>query len=107
MAEPGESVWDAECDFLAVGSGSGALVGALTAATAGLRTIVIEKMELFGGTSAHSGGGIWLPGNSVEIEAGIDDSPELGDVYLRSTIGDRTTDALRDAYFRGLMHVLV
>ena len=75
-------------DVVVVGSGGGALVGAYTAAAAGLRTVVLEKTELFGGTSAYSGAGMFLPGNPAEARAGVTDSVERGRTYLRSLLGE-------------------
>jgi 3-oxosteroid 1-dehydrogenase len=89
--------WDIDCDVLVVGSGGGALAGALLAATAGLRTVVVEKTDSFGGTTAYSGGGLWMPLSAPTQRAGIDDSMQLVDTYLDATVGaDRRF--LRDAY---------
>src|SRR5438270_11013926 len=52
---------DQQCDVLVVGSGAGALAGALRAATAGLRTVVIERSDQFGGTTAYSGAACGCP----------------------------------------------
>ena len=52
-----------ETDIVVVGSGSAAVVAALTAAVGGASVTVLERSPLFGGTSAVSGGGMWLPGN--------------------------------------------
>jgi 3-oxosteroid 1-dehydrogenase len=89
--------WDQECDVLVVGSGGGALAGALTAARAGLRTVVIEKTDLFGGTTAYSGGGMWIPLNPANARADVADSPELVERYLNATVGPARRE-LRDAY---------
>lgn len=86
-----------ECDVLVVGSGGGALVGALLAASAGLRTIVIEKTDLFGGTTAYSGGGLWIPLNPANERAGVADSAELVGQYIDATVGPERRE-LRDAY---------
>jgi 3-oxosteroid 1-dehydrogenase len=80
--------WDIECDVVVVGSGGGALAGAYTAAKQGLQTVVLEKTALFGGTSAYSGAGLFLPGNQAEARAGVADSVERGRTYLRSVLGD-------------------
>ncbi len=58
-------------DVIVVGSGGG-LFGAYAAARRGLRTLVIEKSEFVGGTTAYSGAGIWLPGNPAEVRAGLE-----------------------------------
>jgi 3-oxosteroid 1-dehydrogenase len=85
-------------DVVVVGSGGAALTAAYTAAAAGLRTIVVEKTEYFGGTSAYSGSGLWLPGNQVQHRAGVPDTVELGLEYFRAVVGDRTPLALQEAY---------
>lgn len=69
-------------DVIVVGSGGGAMTGALLAARAGLRTVVVEKTPLIGGTSAYSGGACWLPGSAVQQRAGIGDSTEGARAYL-------------------------
>jgi 3-oxosteroid 1-dehydrogenase len=89
--------WDQECDVLVVGSGGGALAAALTAATSGLRTVVIEKTDLFGGTTAYSGGGMWIPLNPANARAGLVDSADLVERYLDATVGTARRQ-LRDAY---------
>jgi 3-oxosteroid 1-dehydrogenase len=88
---------DHQCDVLVVGSGAGALAGALLAATAGLRTVVIEKSELFGGTTAFSGGGLWMPLSGPNQRAGVVDSRPDVDRYLNATVGPEHRE-LRDAY---------
>ena len=52
-----------DCDVLVVGSGAGGMVSAIRAHDLGLKTMLIEKADRFGGTSAVSGGGIWIPMN--------------------------------------------
>jgi 3-oxosteroid 1-dehydrogenase len=89
--------WDQQCDVLVVGSGGGALAGALAAASAGLRVVVIEKTELFGGTTAYSGGGLWIPLNPANERAGVEDSPGQVERYLDATVGLERRE-LRDAY---------
>lgn len=89
--------WTTECDVLVVGSGGGALTGAYTAAAQGLRTLVLEKTPLFGGTSAYSGAAVWLPGTAVQERAGIGDSTELARTYLRAVVGDSEVER-QEAY---------
>src|SRR5690349_8184765 len=96
-----EAGWDEVCDVLVVGSGGGALVGAYTAASLGLATMVIESTDQFGGTTAYSGSGLWLPGNQAQHRAGVEDTTELAREYLRATVGDRTSQALQDAFLAG------
>ena len=51
---------DDSYDVIVVGSGTG-LMGAITAARKGMRTLVVEKGAYLGGSTAMSGGGMWLP----------------------------------------------
>ncbi|TQF69006.1 FAD-dependent oxidoreductase [Rhodococcus spelaei] len=89
--------WTDEFDVVVVGSGGGALTGAYAAASQGLRTVVLEKTALFGGTSSYSGGSVWLPGTQVQERAELPDSTELARTYLRNLLGDAEADRL-DAY---------
>ncbi|POF42396.1 hypothetical protein B0D71_13315 [Pseudomonas laurylsulfativorans] len=57
------SIENKKCAVLVVGSGAGALLAANRAHDLGLHVIVIEKSDRYGGTSALSGGGIWIPNN--------------------------------------------
>lgn len=78
----------AHCDVLVIGSGAGGLATAVAAAKAGLEVIVLEKEAWFGGTTARSGGVLWIPGNPKARELGIVDSPELARQYLRHEAGN-------------------
>ena len=55
--------WEFEYDVVVVGSGNGALTSALCAHDGGAKVLVIEKSSQLGGTSASSGGGVWIPNN--------------------------------------------
>ncbi|MEK8145911.1 FAD-dependent oxidoreductase [Streptomyces sp. M10(2022)] len=90
---------DSEHDVVVVGSGAGAMTGAYLAASAGLSTVVLERTELLGGTSAYSGAACWLPGSQVQERAGIGDSTELARNYLRALLGDRERDR-QEAFLR-------
>jgi succinate dehydrogenase/fumarate reductase flavoprotein subunit len=76
------------CDLLVIGSGAGGLSAAVTAAHLGLKVIVIEKEPLFGGTTAWSGGWMWVPRNPLAVAAGIVEDIEGPRTYLRHEIGD-------------------
>lgn len=90
--------WDHKTDVLVVGSGGGGMTAALVSAQAGLNTLIIEKTGAFGGSTALSGGGMWIPNNHMLKQDGIDDSFEKAQTYLANTVGDRTPQALQDAY---------
>lgn len=83
------STWDAETDVLVVGSGCG-LCAALTARNLGAETLVIDKQPTVGGTTALSGGVLWIPNNSLMHEAGLPDSYEDASRYLNNVAGEPT-----------------
>jgi succinate dehydrogenase/fumarate reductase flavoprotein subunit len=84
--------WDRTVDVVIVGSGGAALTAATLAHDGGAEVLVIEKASMLGGTTAVSGGGVWLPGNHVMRAAGIDDSREAALAYVRHLAGDRAPD---------------
>ena len=86
--------WDREVDVLVVGSGAGGMLAALTAAKAGhAEALVIEKEAQWGGTSATSGAGIWIPGSDVAREAGFEDNLADAFTYVRGLSADNVPDA--------------
>jgi succinate dehydrogenase/fumarate reductase flavoprotein subunit len=69
--------------------GAGGLAAAVAAAKLGLDVLVVEKEPFFGGTTARSGGVLWLPCNPISREAGAtDDAPEAAREYLRGQAGN-------------------
>lgn len=70
-------------DMVVVGSGSAGLTCALYGAVSGLRVLILEKAAVFGGTSAMSGGGIWVPANHVARDFGVNDSVAEALEYIR------------------------
>ena len=95
-----ETSWDAEYDVIVVGSGAGGMTAALTAKAQGLSSVVIEKDKLFGGTSAVSGGGIWIPNNHDIAPNGGHDSFDEALTYLKNVVGDATPIERIEAYLR-------
>ncbi|NYJ01411.1 succinate dehydrogenase/fumarate reductase flavoprotein subunit [Nocardioides thalensis] len=85
-AQTPPSPLEPDYDVVVVGSGGGALTGAALAARAGLRTLVLERTPLIGGTSAYSGGACWLPGSAVQQRAGLPDSTEGARSYLGAVL---------------------
>ena len=79
--------WDAVTDCLMVGSGGGALCGALAASTAGRQVLVVEKTDVVGGSTAMSGGVLWLPDNPVSARAGVEDSRSDALRYFEAVVG--------------------
>ena len=77
-----------EYDIVVVGSGAAGMTAALTAAHQGLSVVIVEKAAHYGGSTARSGGGVWIPNNEALQADGVTDTPEAARSYLHSIIGD-------------------
>lgn len=84
--------FDETADFIVVGSGGGSMCAALVMAKAGKSTIILEKTEYVGGTTARSGGVMWIPNNRFMREAGVADSYQEAERYL-SALTDQVGEA--------------
>ncbi len=73
-------------DVVVVGSGAAGMTAALTAASRDLSVVVVEKAATFGGSTARSGGGVWVPGNAVLRRAGLRDNPRDARTYLAHVV---------------------
>jgi len=80
--------FDRTVDVLIAGSGAAGLVAALAADSHGLSSLLVEKSDKIGGTSAYSGGGVWIPNNVVTQADGLKDSFEEALTYMEDIIGD-------------------
>jgi 3-oxosteroid 1-dehydrogenase len=89
---------DVTTDFLVVGSGAGGMTAAVVAAELGSSSLVIEKTDRYGGTTALSGGGIWIPNNDSMLRAGLEDSAEDAVTYLKRVIGPDVSETKIRAY---------
>ncbi|MFE7358111.1 FAD-dependent oxidoreductase [Streptomyces sp. NPDC057543] len=90
--------WDHTYDVVVVGSGAAGMAAAITARLRGLSALVVEKTDRYGGTTALSGGAIWVPNNFHLDAAGLGDTPEKARAYLDATVGDRVPAERKDAY---------
>ncbi|WP_438944023.1 3-oxosteroid 1-dehydrogenase [Nocardia blacklockiae] len=89
---------DREYDVVVVGSGAAGMTAALTAAHHGLRAVIIEKAAHYGGSTARSGGGVWIPGNKALKASGRPDDREDARRYLHNIIGDVVPKERIDTY---------
>jgi 3-oxosteroid 1-dehydrogenase len=80
--------FDENFDFVVAGSGGGSMCAALLLRSHGKSVLVLEKTELVGGTTARSGGVMWIPDNPFMKRDGVEDSYEKAATYLDSVIGD-------------------
>ncbi|MEA3159051.1 MAG: 3-oxosteroid 1-dehydrogenase [Gammaproteobacteria bacterium] len=92
-----------EYDYIVVGSGAASAPAALAIRQAGKSVIILEKTELFGGSTAISGGVAWFPDNPVGRRAGVRDTQAMAHDYLAACAEDGglgATQARRAAFLR-------
>ncbi len=97
MSEAGGQ-YDHTVDVLVIGSGGGGMTAALKAEAAGLSTLIVEKSAKFGGSTALSGGGIWVPGAPSQRRAGYTPDPDGVFEYLKTITGGLVSDARLRTY---------
>jgi 3-oxosteroid 1-dehydrogenase len=86
-------VWDKEVDVLVIGSGAGGMLSALVAAENHADVLIVEKGKLWGGTSATSGAGIWIPASDQAAAAGFKDKTADAFKYVRKLSAKNVPDA--------------
>ena len=86
------------CDVLVIGSGAAGMTTAITAHHLGADVLVVEKAAEFGGTTARSGGWLWVPGNPLAARSGVEDPIENARTYIQHEAGNQF-DAARVAAF--------
>lgn len=87
-----------DCDVLVIGSGAAGMSAAVTAAAHGLEVLIVEKEATFGGTTARSGGWLWIPGTSLARAWGFHEEPDLARTYLRHEAGNSFDAERVDAF---------
>lgn len=97
--------FDLRYDVVVVGTGGAAFGTALGAADAGLSVLMLESTDKWGGSTAMSGGGMWLPNNPLMQRAGVGDSREEALAYLEECVGEvsrSTSRAHKEAFVDGV-----
>ena len=87
-----------EVDVLVVGTGASGMSTAVTAAHHGLQVLVVEKEPMFGGTTARSGGWLWVPGTHLAKEQGIEEPAGAAKAYLKDQAGTHFDEQRVDAF---------
>ncbi|TWH72087.1 FAD-binding protein [Modestobacter roseus] len=88
MTMAGGATQDETFDVVVVGSGAAAFATALGAVDEGLSAVLLESTDKWGGSTAMSGGGMWLPDNPLMARDGVGDSREEALTYLAATVGE-------------------
>ena len=105
MADSTENTTDLEYDVVVVGSGAAAFAGALGAIDEGMTVLMVESTDKFGGNTAMSGGGLWLPNNPLMQREGAADSRDEALTYLEETVGEpgrSSNRARKEAFVDGI-----
>jgi succinate dehydrogenase/fumarate reductase flavoprotein subunit len=95
---PENRMWDLEADLLVIGAGAAGMTAALVGALEGLKTILCEKSDMAGGTTATSAGTVWIPGSRQSEAAGVPDSTASAKTYLAAILGPDANDARLAAF---------
>ncbi|BAX94439.1 FAD-dependent oxidoreductase [Mycobacterium shigaense] len=90
--------WDSEVDVVVLGSGGAGLTAALSAVTAGASVEVYEKAPTVGGTTAVSGGVVWIPAHTRSPDRELTEDDALR--YLRAQSLGQMDDALVETFVR-------
>ena len=97
--------FDESYDVVVVGSGGAAFATAMGAADEGLGVLMLESTDRWGGSTAMSGGGLWLPDNPLMRRDRAGDSRAEALTYMETTIGDAgraTSRARKEAFVDGV-----
>ena len=96
--------WDETVDFLVVGSGGGSMCAGLMLRHLGKTPLILEKTDKIGGSTAMSGGVLWIPNNPLMRREGVADTPDAARTYFDAAVGHDAapgaSPARRDAFLR-------
>jgi succinate dehydrogenase/fumarate reductase flavoprotein subunit len=88
----------ASYDLIVIGGGAAGLTAAAVGAASGLSVLLLEYSSLIGGTTAISGGMIWIPANHKMAQGNFADSTAEANAYLDATLPRTADRSLRDAF---------
>lgn len=89
---------EGEYDVVVVGTGASGMSAAITAAHEGLSVLVLDKAPVYGGTTARSGGWLWIPGTKLAEEQGIHEPQGAARTYLQHEATTHFDAARVDAF---------
>jgi len=96
--------WDETVDFVIVGSGGGSMPAGLYLKSIGKTPLILEKTDKLGGSTAMSGGLLWIPNNPLQKREGVVDSEDASRRYLQAAVGDDagpgSTPARKEAFLQ-------
>jgi succinate dehydrogenase/fumarate reductase flavoprotein subunit len=90
--------WDSEVDVVVLGTGAAGMTAALAAHEGRATVALLEKSRFVGGTTAVSGGVVWVPNNHHLAEVGIADSRDEALAYVKRLTDGRSDDALVERF---------
>jgi succinate dehydrogenase/fumarate reductase flavoprotein subunit len=92
--------WDDSYDVIVAGTGAGGMSAALTAAIEGLSVLLVEKHDQVGGSTAISGGAVWIPMNAQTEAAGHPDDEDKVWRYMQATVANAAPVEMQKAFLR-------
>ena len=92
------TVSELDVDWVVAGTGAAGVAAALAGVLRGMRVAIVEKSDRLGGATASSLGGLWVPGNFLMAEAGLSDSLDAAQSYMRFLSGGYALAPMTGAY---------